>query len=950
MRSVKTFVSVGNYADFFQTPQFEAYLLHSALDYGLGDLSSPFGINVSGSVQDPLCDMYNTMKKFFIGENFFSGYELAREISTFRCSCTNNESILIFSIKHLENILPSNFYERKLYQENRINLTEFINEKFLHINKHFDYYKRYNTDQFEISLCLSDLTIYDIIKSISKFMLDGKRCFCLLNDKKYSLVSCNNDINIVNTSQYNNEDNFRDCLYNSKGFLQYDYIIAHSHQSLMVNLPHPDKVPLHVATASLRDADNRRTQLPVLPAECLQDNTLGLWDAYWPEGVEPEGDWYIPAELDVECEAADPWDSLRRDSSVCIDFGTSSTVAAVRESDGGIRLLRIGGDLASLDTSTEYENPTALEFSNYKAMLSPWQYEPWRPLIEWKNIKCSHQAKNELSQGPLSLCGIRNIKTWARARPGQPPLRLHDEQGEAFELSPLPVSETLDGIGDFHERPVDPIELYAYFLGLALNNQSAFGGRIYCDYAMTFPVKFPQEVRRRIRQGFYRGLLRSMPLSLASSPRWKEECPFSLTEQASEPTAFAASVLPYLGIKPTEGGVPFGVFDFGGGTTDFAFGLYRKPTAEESGSEGWERVLDILDVSGDENLGGEHLLDLLAYEVVRAKCGQTDASQRLPEGVTVLCPAGMRPFPGSELLFAESQDAHANMVSLREALRPLWEEGKLADDETGQMRVSLKAQGGAEVSVTFNVDEEALRLCLKQRIREGVLAFFTTFRQAFKLNEIRPQELHVLLAGNSCRSPLVREVFEDVIQTEIAPSESETVPVHYEMIPGAVAGGDADDGNAAVSGAAEAAGGIIPTLKTGVALGLLRLLPGEATGIVERNRKEESPFLFSVGTFSNDQLVPVLCRNAAYGEWMPLGKVFRNGWTLLGYSDSPLAMEKQIVRTQCRECRINWGAENFGRTIFIKAVGPYEAALALGPAGGEGAPDENTLRPLRLER
>ena len=46
------------------------------------------------------------------------------------------------------------------------------------------------------------------------------------------------------------------------------------------------------------------------------------------------------------------------------------------------------------------------------------------------------------------------------------------------------------------------------------------------------------------------------------------------------------------------------MFDFGGGTADFAFGLYRTPTDEEADSEGWERVIDILDTSGDENLGG----------------------------------------------------------------------------------------------------------------------------------------------------------------------------------------------------------------------------------------------------------------------------------------------------------------------------------------------------------
>ncbi|WP_185702331.1 MULTISPECIES: hypothetical protein [unclassified Desulfovibrio] len=718
---------------------------------------------------------------------------------------------------------------------------------------------------------------------------------------------------------------------------KHDYVLLHMERSSSDKAlipPSPDKLLPEISPEVLLKGDHERAQLPVLDKTYLNSN-LGLWDAYWPQGAEPDKKWYLPVNLAAECAAADPWDSVRHGSSVCIDFGTSSTVAAVRENDGSVRLLRIGGDLTARDAPTEYENPTALEFSNYRELLRPWTREPWRPSIEWKNVKCSHQAKNELGAGPLALCGIRQIKTWARARPGQRPLRLHDEQGENFELVPLPVEENTQGIGNFDQRPLDPVELYAYFLGLALNNQSAFGGRIYCDYTMTFPVKFPREVRQRILQGFSRGLLRSMPLSLASSARWQEKPPFTLAEQASEPTAFAASVLPHLGIMPTEGGTPFGIFDFGGGTTDFAFGLYRTATPEESGNDGWERVLDILDVSGDENLGGEHLLDLLAYEIIRTKATQAEKEKQMPEGVTVLCPTGMTPFPGSELLFAESREAHANMISLREALRPLWEEGKLPDEGTGQISVMLQGQDKEE-NVTFSVDEDALRACLKDRIRQGVLAFFTTFRQAFKMHEIHPRELHVLLAGNSCRSPLVREVFEHFISTEVAPNESESVPVHYEMIPSA----EEKHANQNAGGSAIGSNGISPTLKTGVTLGLLRLLPGEATGIVERNREEESPFLFSVGTFKNDLLVPVLHRNAEYGKWEPLGRVVRNGWTLLGYSDSPLAMEQQIPRTRCREHRIHWGAENFGRSIFIKAAGPGEAVLAL---GNEGSGDETDL-------
>lgn len=80
--------------------------------------------------------------------------------------------------------------------------------------------------------------------------------------------------------------------------------------------------------------DNRRMRLPVLDSAYLTDAKLGLWDAWWPAEVTPDPRWYVPAELDQECVGSNPWESVRADCSVCIDFGTSSTVAAVRENDG----------------------------------------------------------------------------------------------------------------------------------------------------------------------------------------------------------------------------------------------------------------------------------------------------------------------------------------------------------------------------------------------------------------------------------------------------------------------------------------------------------------------------------------------------------------------------------------------------------------------------------------
>ena len=714
--------------------------------------------------------------------------------------------------------------------------------------------------------------------------------------------------------------------------------------------------------------DTLRANLPPLDAAVLTDATRGIWDAYWPPDSRLDPQWYTLVDLPEPVEAANPWEAVRRGSQVAIDFGTSSTVAAVREEDGRLRLLRIGGELRETASPAQYENPTALEFCDYQRLCDAWTHEPWRPHIRWEDIKCSHQARHELTAADRASCGMRSIKTWAREQLGRPPLRLRDEKNHTFELSPLPIAENegMADVGDVSQRPVDPIELYAYFLGLFLNNQLVYGGVIYPRYYMTFPVKFDRRTRDRILQGFRRGLLRSMPPSLIYGREWRQEAPFRIEEVASEPAAFAAAALPRLGIEPSGDGTAFGVFDFGGGTTDFAFGLYRLATPEESEDEGWENVLDILDVAGDEQLGGEHLLNLAAYEVLR-----DNTETLLREGIPFLCPHGLSPFTGSELLFTESATAQANMVTLRETLRPLWEEGRLENADTGTSTLNLFTREYKAFAPELKLDEKKLRACLKERIREGVQAFFATFRQAFRTHNLQPERLHILLAGNSCRSPLVQEVFEEVVGAILSEEQRERIVIHRDLLPCTKAGKQPTDGiedgiseldgesmsEQEVTGAnspAEFDSGLSPTLKTGVAIGLLYVLPGETTGLVERNRRTaESPFLFTVGLFRTDVLHPVLTRNVPYGQWLRLPqKVVRSGVTKLGYSSSPLALEQEIRRRQCREINIEWGSEQFGRRICLRADAPHHVSLALEApdSSGEGAvqPDETTLRVIEL--
>ena len=384
-------------------------------------------------------------------------------------------------------------------------------------------------------------------------------------------------------------------------------------------------------------------------------------------------------------------------------------------------------------------------------------------------------------------------------------------------------------------------------------------------------------------------------------------------------------------LKPSEEGVAFGVFDFGGGTTDMAIGLYRLPTEEEEDAKGWERVVDILDTAGDSDLGGEELVRRMVYEVVKENMNALRGNgaitfERLP---------GYPHIPGDEEIFARSLIARENSWKLGEKLRPIWEKGNLDNPENpDQVSETFRKAGGNAPNVILNVKVEQLKKILKERIAKGVEKFFVTMGQAFKRENLVPSEFHVVLAGNSARSPLVEECFREkiaeILGGKAQGDDAKKIVLHPPLLP--------DENNP------EAV-----TLKTGVAIGLLHLLPGEPMGMVMRQRKGgEAPFAFTVGPLRRGKLEPVLKRNANYGEWQHFGKVLEEGVSKFYYSASPLALGGELERSECREGRLKWPVEDSGKNILVKAVAPDKIVFAL-QKNGAGA-DQKTEKEITLKQ
>ena len=213
----------------------------------------------------------------------------------------------------------------------------------------------------------------------------------------------------------------------------------------------------------------------------------------------------------------------------------------------------------------------------------------------------------------------------------------------------------------------------------------------------------------------------------------------------------------HLDIEPNEAGVPYAVFDFGGGTTDFDFG--SAALGQRRGrSPGLRTNPEHLASGGDSYLGGENLLEHLVYASFQHNLEVLRTAR-----IQFTKPLDATPFNGSEAFLANTQAAQTNTVMLAARLRPFLERDKSDTAKLGQIKLDLIDADGAKQPCELTFDEAALDELLANKIRGGVLAFLGQLvRLRPKLPATAP--VHVLLAGNGaaramsrrCSTPKVR--------------------------------------------------------------------------------------------------------------------------------------------------------------------------------------------------
>lgn len=489
---------------------------------------------------------------------------------------------------------------------------------------------------------------------------------------------------------------------------------------------------------NLTNVDKVRINLLPYEENRLTDPNSGHWDL-WPSKAD---DNKAIVKLDTAFYGRNPVSDVRMDGIVGIDFGTKSTVVTVQDGAETIVPMRIGsGDYKKDISAMDYENPTVIEFINLERFLERYNASSSRPETEWIDMTISHTASESLMSGHGNeyYAWFSDLKQWASDKNRK--IIIKDKQGKETELSPFI---------DINDDELNPIEYYAYLLGLFINNM--YNG-IFLNYILSFPVTYERKIRQKIVYSFANGLKKSFPKTVLEDNNTMSL--FRVIEGASEPAAYAVCALQEYGFKPQENEkILYGIFDFGGGTTDFDFGTWQR--APKNLQRRYDYVIKHFGAGGDRLLGGENILELLAYSVFKsneAMLRTKDIQFIKPADADKYCGT----FVGSEALISDSQQAKINQKYLLEELREFWHSGKI---EKNNKTLNLYNNKNETVTVGLDIDYEELKTLIRKRIDSGVENFFEAMSKAIT-EEVAEgvDKIHIFLAGNSSRSDVVIESF-----------------------------------------------------------------------------------------------------------------------------------------------------------------------------------------------
>ena len=609
--------------------------------------------------------------------------------------------------------------------------------------------------------------------------------------------------------------------------------------------------------------DKERINIDDYQETMLVDPNIGHWD------LKEEDKKELKEILGKNVYKRDPKKDINQGGIVAIDFGTKSTVVVYQKDSENILPMRISGDKLNREVrNTDYENPTVIEFRDIDKFLKDYNAKAGRPDTKWEDITVSHTAFGNLTEVSSEYFDsiISDIKQWTASK--NQSIVIVDRKGKEILLSPyLELKEK-------SKNYLDPVELYAYYIGSYINNMI---NGVYLEYYLSFPVTYEKAIRERILKSFEKGIQKSLPIEIQEDKDLMKK--FRVRHGANEPAAFAVCALSKLEIEPKneEDKVYYGVFDFGGGTTDFDFGIWKYSEEEDL----YDYELEHFGAGGDKYLGGENILKELAYKVF------TDNSSNLRKSqIQYTRPEWCDELAGEEILVSQTKQARQNSTKVAKELRGIWE--NTTNERVDYISVNLFNSLG-EVNTGFKLDvkEDELKNLIKEKIEKGIKNFFIKMEDALKGEDVK--EINIFLAGNSCKHPFVEEIFNRYIE-----EKKDKLKINIY--------------NTKMFDELKETNKANPTAKTGVAFGLIYSRNSGRIKVISRDEKaninNEINFKFYIGNNRRNKFNCIISPNSSYDEYKFFGIVKSDIFELY-YSTSPEAQTNEMKSSEAKIKRVN---------------------------------------------
>ena len=638
--------------------------------------------------------------------------------------------------------------------------------------------------------------------------------------------------------------------------------------------------------------DKERINIDDYRENRLLDPNVGHWD------LKEEDKEELKELLGKDVYSRDPKLDINQGGIVGIDFGTKSTVVVYQKDRNNILPMRISGEELNKEArDTDYENPTVIEFRDLVKFKKDYDEEIGRPNTKWEDVTISHTAFRHLMDGTSEQFDsiISDIKQWTVNKNAK--IEVIDKKGNKISLPPY-----LD-LDENDENYIDPVEIYAYYIGSYINTMR---NGIYLEYYLSFPVTYEKVVREKILKSFEKGIKKSLPIQIQEDEKLMKK--FRVKHGSNEPAAYAVCALKKLKIEPKENEkIYYGVFDFGGGTTDFDFGIWKNSEDEDM----FDYELEHFGAGGDIHLGGENILKELAYKVF-----SDNTSELRKRKIQYVRPEWCPELSGEEILVEYTREAKLNTRKLgEEKLRDIWEEKET--ERIDNVLVNLfNADGSLETGIDLKINEEELKALIKDKIEKGIKNFFIKMEDVFKDEDVK--KVHIFLAGNSCRHSFVNEIFEKYV----AEMKDKIELIIYDLK--AIKEIDKEN-DSKITG------------KTGVAYGLIYSRKGGRIKVTNRDEKEnvanEINFKFYLGNSKKDKFNPIITPNSNYGKYEFLGILTSDIFEIY-YTSSPEAQTgtMEIGKDDPKIKRISLNEEydeDERYRIYIKTVTPDKISYAI---------------------